>query len=298
MDIKNAIIHRLKELDQPAITDYDLYMIIFNLYQKGKYQGETLDVSTRVPLFNDINNDIIKPMMEIGILDTLKDFSGNRVFRIVVNPYFEAGDIVCSVDPFAYISHFSAMEYHGLTSRIPKILFLSTPPLKEWAVFAKNKMEKDCADFLGDYLNGKLPKLTRVKMDTILKKQINQYSSMHRGAFKKIPGRKLRVSTIGRTFLDMLRKPDFCGGMSHVIEIYSEFGGKYNKLIIGEVDRHGKSIEKARAGYILEEYCKISNEKIDEWVTHVQRGGSRKLNPELPYYEEFSERWCISVNTD
>lgn len=296
MNIINATIHKLKELKQPVISEYDICMITFNFYQTGKYQGEKLEISTKMPSFKDINNEVIKPIIDIGILDKLKEFSGVNVFRIVVNQFFEAGDIICSIDPFSYISHLSAMEYHGLTNRIPKILFISTPPIKEWTRFANDKMENDCEGYLKDYLKCGLPKLSKIKYEKILKKQVIQYSSLHRGAFKHINERSLRVATIGRTFLDMLRKPNYCGGMNHVIEIYREFGKNYNKLIIDEIDRNGKSIEKARAGYILEEYCNINDEKINTWAANVQRGGSRKLDPESPYHEEYSEKWCISIN--
>ena len=86
-----------------------------------------------------------------------------------------------------------------------------------------------------------------------IKNKIFRYSSVHQGAFKHIDGRMLRVSTIGRTFLDMLRKPDYCGSMYHVAGIFKNNGQQYSKLIIDEIDRHGTNIEKARAGYLLEE---------------------------------------------
>lgn len=38
-----------------------------------------------------------------------------------------AEEVVCSVDPFCYVSHLSAMEYHGLTNRMPTLLFISSP---------------------------------------------------------------------------------------------------------------------------------------------------------------------------
>ena len=38
--------------------------------------------------------------------------------------------------------------------------------------------------------------------------------------------------------------------------------------------------------------------QIDEWAKNVQRGGSRKLDPEGPYRETFSERWSLSLNVD
>lgn len=82
------------------------------------------------------------------------------------------------------------------------------------------------------------------------------------------------------------------------MEIFGTAAGQYRQLIIDELDRHGNAIEKARAGYLLEEYGRIEDEKINEWAKHAQRGGSRKLNPEGPFRETYSERWCLSLNVD
>jgi len=298
MDIKAAMTRHLRELDQPVITDYDLCMTLFNLYQSKKYRGEPLKVTSQFLLWNEAYTEIILPLIDLAIICPNKNFPEGRVFEIIGNRYQEPGDIACSVDPFAYLSHLSAMEYHGLTNRLPKMLFISTPPPKEWSTFAAQKMEKDCRGFVADYLKGQLPKLVNIQFDRIQKTQITRYASIHRGAFKNVEGRKLRVSTVGRTFLDMLRKPDYCGGMRHVMEIFGSSAGQYKPLIIDELDRHGNSIEQARAGYLLEEYGHIQDEKINEWAKHVQRGGSRKLDPEGPYRETFSERWSLSLNVD
>jgi predicted transcriptional regulator of viral defense system len=62
------------------------------------------------------------------------------------------------------------------------------------------------------------------------------------------------------------------------------------------LDRNGNAIEKSRAGYLLEDYGHIQDEKVNEWAKQVQRGGSRKLDPAGPFRETYSERWCLSLN--
>jgi predicted transcriptional regulator of viral defense system len=159
-------------------------------------------------------------------------------------------------------------------------------------------MLKDSKEKLNEYFDSKLPGLTKIKIRTIEKTPIVSYASIHQGAFKKIEGRSLRVSTSGRTFLDMVRKPDYCGGMRHVLEVYSKFAKEHRQLIISEIDRHGNLIEKTRAGYILEEICKIKDETIENWAKKVQRGGSRRLDPQSEYSENYSAKWSLSINVD
>ena len=94
----------------------------------------------------------------------------------------------------------------------------------------------------------------------------------------------------------MLREPTLCGGMQHVIDVYNQYAKQYFRLIVDELDSHGNGIEKVRAGYILEEHCKIHDPRIDTWHKFAQRGGSRKLDPTGEYSETFSERWSLSLN--
>jgi predicted transcriptional regulator of viral defense system len=299
MNIKTATIKYLGELEQPVITDYDLCMTIFNFHQTKKYHDDEIKLVQQYPQYDDIYKEVIGPLLELSILESHKDFPPERVFKILGHRYhYEAGDVVCSVDPFAYLSHLSAMAYHGFTNRLPKMLFISTPPRKTWSNFALKKMEKDCRGYIKDYVNCNLPTLSRLHFDRIESYRINVHSSIHQGSFKHVEGRMLRVSTIGRTFLDMLRRPQYCGGMAHVIDVFSQHGSEYYKLIIDEIDRNGKMIEKSRAGYLLEKCCNIQNDVIEKWAMQVQRGGSRKLDPEKQYSEKYSEKWALSINVD
>ncbi len=205
-------------------------------------------------------------------------------------------EVACSVDPFAYVSHLSAMEYHGITDRFSKILYLCTPPDREWKEQAAARMDKDLKELKGSYLAAKLPALRFQKLERIDGVRVELMRRSHRGAFKTIKSPSIRVAMLGRTFLDMLREPELCGGMQHVIDTYREYAIKYLKLIIDEVDKHGTLMEQARAGYLLETVCGLSNPLIDAWASKVQRGGSRKLDPQAEYAPFFSKRWALSVN--
>lgn len=296
--IATALTRYLTDLSQPVITDYELCLVILNLFQAKKYRESVIEFDKSAkPSLKYFKTNVIAPLIELGIILPLADFPNERVFQILGKQQ-DAEDIACTIDPFAYISHLNAMAYHGLTNRLPKVIYLSTPSPKDWIKFANKKMEKDYSGHFKEFLDCGLPRLTRINFDTIQKNKVFRYSSIHQGAFKHIDGRMLRVSTIGRTFLDMLRKPDYCGSMYHVIDVFKNNGEQYSKLIIDEIDRHGTNIEKARTGYLLEETLKIKDSRIDEWANNVQRGGSRKLDPTQPYREIYSERWCLSLNMD
>lgn len=212
-------------------------------------------------------------------------------------PYKTAEDIACGLDRFCYLSHLSAMAFHGLTERSPKIVFVTTLSSALWKQAALNVMRNDLGEKgLQSFIDADLPLLTRHVADRIAGKAVNVYSSKHAGSYIVKNSGALRVASIGRVFLDMLRKPDLCGGMGHVAEVFEAHASFYLPLILDELERHGSPIEKVRAGYLLEERCGIEHERIHAWTVFAQRGGSRKLDPDNEYWPQFSEKWCLSIN--
>ena len=161
-------------------------------------------------------------------------------------------------------------------------------------------MKKDLGpELFASFLEANFAPLARRVVPSINKNPLNMLTSKFadQGAYIVPSDRPIRVASLGRTFVDMLRKPGLCGGMKHVLDVYREHANIYLPLIISEVDRHGDKIEKVRAGYILEERCGIKNNAtIASWVQFAQRGGSRVLDPDEAYWSTFSEKWCLSIN--
>ncbi|MEK7487037.1 MAG: hypothetical protein AABZ60_22140 [Planctomycetota bacterium] len=60
--------------------------------------------------------------------------------------------MACVLDPFCYLSYLSAMEYYGLTDRLPHLVVLTTFPISQWRMLVAQK-EKE--DFATDYLSYK-----------------------------------------------------------------------------------------------------------------------------------------------
>ncbi len=240
--------------------------------------------------------DIVRLLLSFGLISPAKDFKDGTVFHLFGRNKAQPMEVACAVDPFGYVSHLSAMEYHGLTDRFSKILYLSTPSSREWKEQAAARMDKDLRERRQSYLAARLPSLMFQDFERIGGMRVELVRRSQRGAFKSIKSPAIRVAMLGRSFLDMLREPQLCGGMQHVVDSYREYAQRYLKLIVDEVDRHGTSIERARAGYLLEKVCGLSSPLLDAWATHVQRGGSRKLDPQAEYAPFFCARWALSIN--
>lgn len=274
---------RLGAWERPIVTGYELGVLIAT---------QMTDRPTSLSLYKEIAHIL----SSFGLISPAKGFKAGTVFQLFGRNKPRPMEVACSVDPFAYVSHLSAMEYHGITDRFSKILYLSTPPNSEWKEQAAARMDKDLKELKGVYLAAKLPPLRFHKLERIDGVRVELMRRSHRGAFKTIKSPSIRVAMVGRTFLDMLREPELCGGMQHVVDTYREYAIRYQKLIIDEVNKHGTSVEQARAGYLLEVVCGLSDPFINAWASKVQRGGSRKLDPQAEYAPVYSKRWALSVN--
>jgi hypothetical protein len=295
MELIKAISLSLGSLQEPVLTSYRLGIIIHRLYLSKTFNGEPLSRLLKDHASAAEFNTAVGNLIRNGVLESHPNFP-NKVYRILGRKESDAGEVACTVDPFCCVSHLSAMRFHGLTNRLPAKLFISGPNQHLWRQKSLEQMGKDLGDTLSVYFDGDMPKLTFPKMRRIDRTDIHRFSTTHPGAYKNVSEPLLRVSTIGRTFLDMLRSPHLCGGMAHVIEVWEEHARAYLKPIVSEIDRHGDPIDKVRAGYLINEKLRLADETVDAWKKFVSRGGSRKLDPSEPYMPQWSEHWCLSIN--
>ncbi len=93
----------------------------------------------------------------------------------------------------------------------------------------------------------------------IFKKETNYVEPM------KARNSPVRVSAIGKTFMDMTRRPDYCGGEQNVLESIIEHAKKYPPLIIKEDDNLGRHIDKERVGFFLDRIIGVNNKKLTQW---------------------------------
>lgn len=297
MNLLKAATLFLAKQQRPLVTRYTLGVAIYQFYEEKKFDGQVLEGLKKNQASKSDLLRVISNLEASGILKEHENFSG-KAYRYMDGKVEQPEDDACIVDPFCYVSHLSAMSYHGLTNRLPTHLVLSSPAPKQWTILAGKQMAKDLGDNLPSYRAEGLPLLTNTKFTKIGRTNIHRVHSIRLGAFKSVKGRSLRVSTIGRTFLDMLQRPELCGGMRHVIEVFREHASTYLMPIVYEIDQYGGAIDKVRAGYLLDELLGIGNETTESWIQFAARGGSRKLDPSEEYFPKWSEKWCLSLNFD
>ncbi len=295
MELTKAISLSLGSLNEPVVTSYRLGVIVHQLYLSKAFHGEPLSHLSKVRASSIEFNVALGKLLQNGIIENHPNFPRN-VYRILGRVESDVAEVACTIDPFCCISHLSAMRFHGITNRLPAKLFISGPNHPHWRQKAHELMAHELGDQLPSYLDGDMPRLMLPMMRRIDRMDIHRFSTLFPIAFKSVTEPLLRVSTIGRTFLDMLRSPLLCGGMAHVIEVWEEYGQSYLQPIVSELERHGDPIDKVRAGYLLNEKLGIADETVNSWTKFARRGGSRRLDPTEPYMPRWSEKWCLSLN--
>lgn len=292
MIFSDALELALLDRDAPVVTDYEFYLLGRSVLRSGEWKGDRL---SRMPHGWDHTRarNAIRRLLQRSAIAPDADFRSG-VWRVVqATRAGTAEEVACIADPFCYVSHLSAMERYGLTNRSPEALHLTSPARPLWN---RLRDETVAADRATD--NASLhPPLLRIGFkDKIRRRPVIVHEARHPADPVPVRGERTRITSIGRTFVDMLSEPHLCGGISHALEVWETRADDWIYQIIDEVDQVTSKIVKVRAGYLLTEVLQASHPKISAWEQFAQRGGSRKLDPDAPYASTFSERWMLSIN--
>ncbi len=293
MKLIDAIWDQIQDNEIGLISDYDLFKLYVQLLKDRAYNGKPLRTFKTTPEINQfkrfrasmIKNRMLTPIR--GVKSSVYNISGGKKYSVE--------DFCCYADPFCYVSHFSALQRYRLTNRNPTTITLSTPSRNIW-----NKCR---LHFIDDELSNQkeqsiaLHLLVKIGFrDKVMGRSILFHNTSSPCETIIIKNSSARIPVIGDLFVQTLDRPQWCGGIVHVLEIWKEHASTYIDEIISSVEKSTSKIVKVRAGYILEEYLNISDNRIASWVNSVGRGSSRKLDPAAPYMPVYSEKWMLSIN--
>lgn len=278
----------LEENGKPVLSQFDFFRTIWRMYRDSS--GKRLYLRSNIPSRED-HIRLKSILRNAGVIGTDRDY-GARVIRVLSISDLPAEDIICLIDPTCYVSHLSAMQRWGLTDRSPEALLLTRPDRKA----AAEQLRSRRTEALGEDETNPFPSTIVGHPDRVRGRAVCIHEIRAAGAYLNVRGGDARLSTIGQTFLDMLQRPDLCGGMHHVLDVWGEHAGTYLEEIVVAVDTAKSGLVKSRAGYILEERQGLHHRGLERWKKFGQRGGSRKLDPANDFSPTFSAAWMISLN--
>jgi predicted transcriptional regulator of viral defense system len=196
-----------------------------------------------------------------------------------VSPLHEFQIAMALVHPAA-ISHWSALNYHGITEQVPQRIFVLTtaqslPRLRG----AKRKLLDS-----GGYPVGK----------AIF--QFVQIKPEHFFGIEEVwvNDAKIKITDIERTFLDCLMFPEYCGGFFEVLHFFER---RLAKLNIKKIIEYALKLDTAtikRLGWILE-YQGIDYSML-ETLQKTPIKGYRLLDKSGLHEGKYNSKWMIQEN--
>jgi predicted transcriptional regulator of viral defense system len=284
----------LLKADVPLVTEYDLYVLVHRIIEDGLVESLPIKPFPRVW----DRAKCRKLLSNLERKDTLvpdEDFKAG-VWRLVQSTRSaSAEDACCIVDPFAYVSHLSAMHLYGLTDRAPLALHLTTPATSVWSRMRKERMARDLGSNIALINASPLNRVT-MAADAVRRRPIKVHTTSHPVVPVSLADGFARAAPIGHVFASMLAEPEVHGGIRHAIEVWEASAELWLDEIITAVDSQPTKLAKVRAGYVLSELMGVEDDRIKAWRAFAQRGGSQKLDPEAPYIPRWSDEWMISLN--
>ena len=282
------LVELIEELGRPVLRPFEFFLQVERLYdERGQRR---LYLRADHPDAEECRR-LRHNLTAAGLIAADRDY-GSRIIRVLSVSDRPAEAIATLLDPTCHVSHLSAMQRWGLTNRRPEALHLTRPS----RALALARLREHHAAFYEAHEQPPFEPILVAHPDRVRRRPIHLLQTKEAGLSIVSRSDGVRVATIAQTLLDTLLRPDLCGGMAHVIDVWAEHVEAHLDEVADLVDRAPSAIAKSRAGHILEERLGLAPPILDSWKALAQRGGSRKLDPARPFSPEYSEAWMISLN--
>lgn len=288
----------INEYKGSAISSKRLMEVIYHLYCTKNFDGlRVTSISKKTPSSREYYRYISR-LEDSGVIK-----SGNTNSSAPISPFYIINtptkkstlEMICSIFPYGYISYLSAMSWYGITDRIPKKTYFTSPSRALWT----SKSIAEISERIGSKSASKEFTPAFPTSSVYFGKELYVSTTSNFIEPREADG-GVRIQDIGDLFIDMLKHPDRCGGEEHVIDVFMEHAFTFRRKIINKVNQNGSAIDKARIGFILQDVLNIDSNVISSWMSEKSnsRGSSRVLSPKRDFSSVYSENWNMSINIE
>lgn len=286
----DAILQQLATENRRVLSDWRAMLLL---------RRATFSLSPRERRWSQIPENIsaVHPLLrqmvrrgEIRLLPHLR-----YLYEVIV-PYARRGfveenEILMEVNPYATVSHFSALVFHGLTNELPKIITVIAPISGTAGILPLGTYPEDWEGLA--LVHGRQPPRIVDQPVHWTKVKTARLFGMSEYRPHAYP---VRVTTPERTLLEGLLNPNLCGGLQIVLRAWKRAADTLSvETLIDYVDAFDVGVLRQRVGFVLDE-LNISHPATERWQKQAQRGGSSKLIASEGYTPRYSERWNLSLN--
>lgn len=187
-----------------------------------------------------------------------------------IAPLHEFEIAMALIQPAA-ISHWSALNYHGLTEQTPRIVFILTPARAPNHAGKALRIHETTYQFIHTKSN------RFFGIETVW-----------------INDSKVNITDKERTLLDCLMAPQYCGGFSEVLYAFEK---NSKQLDIQKIIEYALKLDTStikRLGWILEHQGE--NPEVLQPLLAAPIKGYRALDPTSPRRGPCNKQWMVQVN--
>ncbi len=212
-----------------------------------------------------------------------------------------AEELICLLFPYGSLAYGSALYELKFTNKQPQSVYFKAPSRSLWKKkalldlpYVPEHLRKQFN--LQEYFDYILP--IYPYEDIFINKQLIVLSEKNLNLDNLVRHGDLRVQNHFDLLLDTLRKPQYCGGFTHVFEVFNNNIDRFLDGLIHYASNEGTCIDRARLGFMLEKMLFIKHPSLSKWKYEMtdKRGGSRKLIAANNFEEHFDSDWNISLN--
>jgi len=296
MKLQDAVKEFILDSQQGAWSIHELKILVNCLHDVKHWKGQPLNVKTGIP-YPSYENKIINRLHESLLVKRR-----NSVL-IPIGRQVSDEETLNAEYPYAYFGFLSAMEHYGLTDRLPNRYTLVVPTGKEIReTIARDFYKKKFASFNSSRIDAILLNIVSSESDSQIRDGLEGsviFSSKYEERVMKgihLP----RYVSKGRLFIDMLDRPDLCGGLDHVLDIFIEHADENKTQIISALKQASISdLARVRIGFVLSELCGIKSDDVLALKKYKKRGSSSRLYAGEPFSSKYiALEWDLSLNIE
>ncbi len=127
-------------------------------------------------------------------------------------------DLLLSLKPKCYFSHYTAMYYHELTEQVPKAIYINSE--QDAKPRSKGQLVQDKID-IAFKSNTRISKNIAKHGDYVIR-LLNGMQTGNAGVIESIgyEGEKIKLTDVERTLIDIAVRPEYSGGPFEIIKAY------------------------------------------------------------------------------
>lgn len=135
-------------------------------------------------------------------------------------------ELALSINPNSYISHYTAMFLHGLTDNVPKTIYTNMEQFKKSFNSSSDLVQVNIDRAFSRKMRttNNIAKLDDFDVVLLNGKNVDRLEVID----MKIDNKTIPITSIERTLIDIVTRPNYSGGVQEILNAYREAKGRFS----------------------------------------------------------------------